>query len=253
VANATLPALLLYIVIYLQDILGYNALQTGERLMVISAGIVVFGGLAGRLSGRAPARLLLALGLSAIGAGLVLMRGLGAGSGWTALIPGLVVAGGGMGLVNPTLASLAVDVVAENRSGMGAGINNTFRQVGVATGIAGLGSIFQHRVIEAATAAFGQVPALRPQAHEIAQTLASGHGTQGIHALPGGVRAGAVHAARTAFTSGLNEVFLVAAIVGFTGALVALIAVRQRDFVRHEQSQSHGEVASQPAAATVLH
>jgi EmrB/QacA subfamily drug resistance transporter len=253
VTNATLPALLLYIVIYLQNILGYDALQTGERLMVTSAGILVFGAIAGRLSGRAPARLLLGCGLTAVGAGLLLMRGLGSDSAWTALIPGLVVAGGGTGLVNPTLASLAVDVVAENRSGMGAGINNTFRQVGVATGIAGLGSIFQHRVITAATGAFGHVPAFHAQAHHIARALASGHGTQTIHALPGAARTAAAHAARTAFTAGLNEVFLVAAIVGFAGAVIALITVRERDFARHAPAPHRSELTSQRPAATLLH
>jgi predicted MFS family arabinose efflux permease len=78
-------------------------------------------------------------GLIIVGIGLLLMRGLDAGSAWTHLIPGMIVGGVGVGLVNPPLASTAVGVVAPQRAGMASGINSTFRQVGIATGIALLG------------------------------------------------------------------------------------------------------------------
>ena len=74
------------------------------------------------------------------------MTAIDANSGWTTLIPGFVLAGAGIGLINPPLASTAVGVVHHSRSGMASGINNTFRQVGIATGIAGLGAIFQHEI-----------------------------------------------------------------------------------------------------------
>jgi predicted MFS family arabinose efflux permease len=48
-------------------------------------------------------------------------------------------------MVNAPLASTAVSVVEPRRAGMASGINNTFRQVGIATGIAGLGAIFQSK------------------------------------------------------------------------------------------------------------
>ena len=64
-------------------------------------------------------------------------------SGWTALLAGFIVSGAGVGLINPALASTAIGVVPPQRSGMASGINNTFRQVGIATGIAVLGAIFE--------------------------------------------------------------------------------------------------------------
>ena len=93
-----------------------------------------------------PIRLLIAPGLVLVGIGLLLMRGLTESSGWTHLIPGFILAGAGMGLVNPPLASTAIGVVTPDRAGMASGINSTFRQVGIATGIAGLGSLFSHTV-----------------------------------------------------------------------------------------------------------
>ena len=77
------------------------------------------------------------------------MRGItSATSDWTHLIPGLIVAGLGIGLINVPLASTAVGVVRPERSGMASGVNSTFRQVGIATGIAALGSIFAHQVAD---------------------------------------------------------------------------------------------------------
>ena len=81
-----------------------------------------------------------------VGVGLLLMRGLNAGSSWTHLIPGMIVGGLGIGLVNPPLASTAVGVVPPQRAGMASGINSTFRQVGIATGIALLGTLFSNKV-----------------------------------------------------------------------------------------------------------
>ena len=68
-----------------------------------------------------------------------------AGDKWTVLLPGFLVAGLGIGLVNPALATAAIGVVESARAGMASGINSTFRQVGIATGIAVWGAIFEHR------------------------------------------------------------------------------------------------------------
>ena len=83
------------------------------------------------------------------------MRGLDATSSWTHLIPGMIVSGLAVGLVNPPLASTAVGVVAPQRAGMASGINSTFRQVGIATGIALLGSLFSNKVRDEVIAMVG--------------------------------------------------------------------------------------------------
>lgn len=138
--NGSLFAIMLYLVLYLQDQLGYTALETGLRIMLITGATLLTAIPAGRLADRYP-RLLIAPGLVLVGAGLLLMRGLDADTGWTHLIPGFVVAGLGSGLVNPTLASTAVGVVQPRFAGMASGINTTARQVGIAASVAALGSI----------------------------------------------------------------------------------------------------------------
>jgi EmrB/QacA subfamily drug resistance transporter len=151
--NGSLFAMFLFLVLYLQDVLHYSPLQSGLRLLLVTGATLVTAIPAGRLSARMPVRLLIGPGLLLVGAGLLLMRGLDAGSSWTHLIPGFVVAGLGSGLVNPPLASTAVGVVEPRNAGMASGINTTFRQVGIATSIAALGSVFTARLDGARDAA----------------------------------------------------------------------------------------------------
>ncbi len=145
-------------------------------------------------------------------------------------------------MTNPPLASAAVGVVEPRRSGMASGINSTFRQVGIATGIAGLGAIFQARVQERMGDLLAGVPLPAGRREEIAEAVASGGAPQAIGSTPAGVRGAVADAAREGFVGGLNEILLVGAVVAFVGALLALALVRGRDFVL-------GHEAAEPAPA----
>ncbi|WP_343996185.1 MFS transporter, partial [Williamsia deligens] len=142
--NGSLFAMLLYVVVYLQDGLGFSSLDAGLRLVLISGATMVVATVSGRLAHTLPARWLIGPGLLLVGVGLALCAGLDGGSEWTHLAAGFVVAGVGSGLVNPPLASTAVGVVDHHRSGMASGVNNTCRQVGIAVGIAVYGSCSPH-------------------------------------------------------------------------------------------------------------
>jgi EmrB/QacA subfamily drug resistance transporter len=144
--SASLFSMLTYLVLYLQNVLGYSALETGLRFLPMTGTIFVCAAIAGRLTDHVPARWLIGPGFVLVGTGLLLMRGLAAGDDWTHLLPGFIVAGMGAGLVNVPLASTAVGVVEPERAGMASGINSTFRQVGIATGVAALGSILASRL-----------------------------------------------------------------------------------------------------------
>jgi len=114
-------AMFLYLTLYIQDVLGYSPLQAGLRFLPTTLLSFAVAPIAGRLSVRVPVRLLLGSGLLLIGAGLLAMTTLDAASGWTVLIPGFILAGAGVGLVNPPLASTAIGVVPNERSGMASG------------------------------------------------------------------------------------------------------------------------------------
>jgi predicted MFS family arabinose efflux permease len=227
--------MLLYLVLYIQDILGYSPLATGVRLMFISGGILVTSTAAGRLTSRVPIRLLIGPGLIIVGVGLLLMRGLGAGSAWTHLIPGMIVGGVGVGLVNPPLASTAVGVVAPQRAGMASGINSTFRQVGIATGIALLGTLFSNQVNSEVLARVPAVPGLARSGPRIAAAVQSGEIGSVIAKLPVHARQAVGTITRTAFTTGLNRILLVAAIIALVSGVVSLAAIRSKDFAHQRE------------------
>jgi len=238
--SASIFSMLLYLVLYLQDILGYSPLATGVRLMVISGGILVTSTVAGRLTSRVPVRLLIGPGLIVIGAGLLLMRGLDAASAWTHLIPGMIVGGVGVGIVNPPLASTAVGVVPPQRAGMASGINSTFRQVGIATGIALLGTLFSNNVKDEVLARVAAVPGLSRSGPQIAAAVQSGEIRYVIARLPEHARLAVVTITRAAFTAGLNRILLVAAVIALVSGVISLAAIRGRDFAPQQRPGSPG-------------
>jgi predicted MFS family arabinose efflux permease len=240
--NASVFSLLLYLVIYLQNVLGHGPLGTGLRLIIMSGAMLVAGAVSGRLSGRVPARLLLAMGLACAGVGLLLMRGLSAESTWTHLIAGLIVAGIGVGILNPALASTAVDVVGPQRAGMASGINTTFRQVGIATGIAALGAVFQSRLRDQLLTGAGRLGLPGADAHRLAAALGSGHARQALGAshVSSARQVALAQLTHGSFASALNEIFLIAAILAFAGAVLAAGLVRGEDFVTEGMAYARG-------------
>jgi len=195
----------LYLALYLQNVLHLSPVATGLRFLPLSITSFFAAPLAGRLMSRVPVRALFGFGLALVGVALLLMHGVTPSSSWTTLLAGFIVGGLGIGLVNAPLAATAVSVVEPRRAGMASGINNTFRQVGIATGIAGLGAILQSKAGS--------------------QVAASGHGDPHL------------------FTNGLNEILLVAAIVLFVGAVLALALVRAQDFVASGPQQGQAAPA----------
>jgi EmrB/QacA subfamily drug resistance transporter len=141
--SSSMFAMFLYFTLYLQNVLRYSPLQAGLRFLPLSMISFFVAPATGRLVGRVPIRILLGSGMSLVTIALYLMYGVKVSSGWTTLLAGFLIGGIGIGMVNPPLATTAVSVVPVQRAGMAAGVNNTFRQVGIATGIAGLGAIFQ--------------------------------------------------------------------------------------------------------------
>lgn len=235
-------SILLYLVLYLQDVLGYSALQTGLRLLVLSGGILAVSGIAGRLSSKVPVRLLIGPGLALTGIGLLAMRGLDATSSWTHLVPGLLIAGVGVGFINPPLASTAVGVVTPQRSGMASGINSTFRQVGIATGIALLGTLFANHLVGSVAALTRGTP-LGAHAAAITSGLESGNVPALFASVPASQRGLLGTVVRSSFTASLDEIALIAAIISFASAGLALALIRSRDFVAAPAGEALAAVA----------
>src|SRR5215218_2411988 len=136
----------LYLTLFLLDGAGASPTAVGLQLLPLSAAALVVSVLGGRFAGVLPVRAALPAGQLLCAAGLLAMRGLEAASPWTVMLPGLLVLGVGIGLCNPAVTYAALGVVPATRSGMASGVNNTFRQVGIAIGIAALGALLPARI-----------------------------------------------------------------------------------------------------------
>jgi len=231
-------AMLLFLTLYLQNVLGYDALESGLRLLPLTVASFFAAAIGARLGERLPIGALLGVALAFAGTGLLLMRGISPGGEWTVLLPGMVLTGAGIGLLNPSVAKAALGVVHPARSGMASGLNSTFRIGGVALGVAGLGAVFQHEVASKVVETLAGT-SLQPQAERLGDAFASGNPQAAVASVPPGQRGVLAQAAEASFVSGLESILLVAALVCFAGAVLSVILVRQRDFV-----QQPGETAA---------
>jgi EmrB/QacA subfamily drug resistance transporter len=230
-ANAALNTAILFQVLYMQYVLGFSAYGTGLRYLPLTLAVFVTAAVSGTVAARLSARLLVGLGCVSLGLGLILVDGVSATSPWTGLLPGMLLAGFGMGIFNPVRAAAAVALVPVSRAGMSSGMSETFQQGGVALGIAALGSIAHSRMSGAFASATGRTGQFTAdQARRLAELVAAGRLTEVSGAVPAAQRALVARTADAAFTSGMNEVMRIGGLVAVAGGLLGLALMRRRDF-----------------------
>jgi len=185
-STAVMCGIFFFISLYLQVVRGYTAIEAGAAFLPMTLLICLVAPAAGRISDRVGRRLPAAAGMVILAVGLWLLSGLGAKSSFSALLPGLIVAGFGIGLTTAPVTTAALDFGPSDEDGVRAGILNTSRMIGLAIGIALMGAIVTAR-------------------------------------WPGGL-AGAATDPR-AFVDGLSAAFLVNAAIAVVAAAVATLTI----------------------------
>jgi hypothetical protein len=222
------------------------------RYLPITVAAFVFAPLAGLLLSRLPARVMISAGLAAVGAGLLLMSGITPTSDWTTLLGGFLVAGAGIGLLNPTIADVAVGVVPEEQSGVASGINDTFRQVGIAVGIAAWGAVLIDRGVgKVSELTAGTSAATGDYPRELVEAASSGNLDRAIAAVPSPAHELVADAASQGFLTGLNDILVLGAVLSFAGALLALWLIREREIQRDESGRGLNSADEAAAHATI--
>jgi EmrB/QacA subfamily drug resistance transporter len=249
--SASMFALFLYITLYLQNYLGLSPFQAGLRYLPITVVSFFAAPISGALLSRVPARLLMSGALALAGIGLLLMSGIEAGDTWTTLLPGFLVAGIGVGLLNPVIADVALSVVPKERSGMAAGINDTFRQVGVAVGVAVWGAIFIGQGADKVRDLTQGTPtAAGDHPRQLMEAMSSGGLHQVTAAVPPQARHTVVNAAGEGFLAGFNDVLTLGAFVALAGAVLSLWLVREGEIEREPESETAPQVPGEPSLAS---
>jgi EmrB/QacA subfamily drug resistance transporter len=144
--------------LFIQNILGYSAVQTGASFLPMTVLIILVAPLAGKYSDRVGSRWLMGFGMVLLSVSLFIFSLLDASSTFWNILPGLLVGGFGMGLVMTPTTAAAMGSVPVDKAGVGSAVLNSGRQVGGALGIAVMGAI----VAQAVTAVPG-TPEAVPQ------------------------------------------------------------------------------------------
>ncbi len=140
------------------------------------------------------------------------------------------------------IADVALSVVPKEQSGMAAGINDTFRQVGIAVGIAAWGAIFLGAGASKVQEVAGNVGG--DEARSLVEATSSGALPQALSSVPAGARNLTRNAAEQGFLHGLNTILLLGALLSFAGAVFALWLVRENEIERETLVGTEFEASS---------
>jgi EmrB/QacA subfamily drug resistance transporter len=135
-----------FVSLYMQNILGYSAVQAGAAFLPMTLLIILVAPIAGRTTDRVGSRWLMFAGMILLGVQLLYLSTLGLGATFWNLLPAMLVGGLGMALTMTPSAAAAVRSVPVDKSGVGSAVLNSFRQVGGSIGIALMGAIVAHSV-----------------------------------------------------------------------------------------------------------
>lgn len=208
---------------YLQLVLDYSPLRAAIALLPVAVVVVPIAQLTPWLVERLGLKWVMAIGLAAMSAGMLLNTRLDVDSGYLPFLVGLLIAGLGIGLTSSTGTSAITGSLGRDRQGVASAMNDTTREIGSAIGIAVMGSVYGSHYRDALPADNGQLPA---QAVEAIRESAAG----GIEVTRRLAAAGQVDAAaqlgqviRVAFIDGLTASLTVIGVVLALAAVAVLI------------------------------
>jgi predicted MFS family arabinose efflux permease len=228
--------------IYVQDILGFSAVEAGLSLLALTLPLLVVAPRAGALYDRLGPRLLVGTGSTLVAASLVWCGAILDKLSYAWLAPGYVVMGIGVGLVMGPANTDAMNSAPRALRGQASGVVQTVRQVGGTIGLAIMGTIvvnIQHSKLEDFLSGLGAPPAL---VSTIENMLSQETGQQqaAAQSIPAAERSEILEGVQDAVVSGITWAYNVGAIV------MAVAAVGAFAVLRHEQFED-AEEATAPA------
>lgn len=187
-SGAGLIAVSTFLALYFMNTLGYSPLEAGLRVLPLSAAGLIAAPLAAVTYTSARMRFSIPLGLGAMGVGLWLCTGVEPHDDWRHFVPGMVLAGLGLGAVTAIAAQGSLESAEGHRTGMATGAVNSARQLGIAVGIAALGALLHNRSAIRAEDLLAQQPLTRnmsgARADELIDALGSGVGLRVLEFVP---------------------------------------------------------------------
>jgi MFS family permease len=200
-----------FMAIYMQDVLGYSALEAGVRFLPTTLVIAVVAPLAGRLADRVGPATPMSAGLAILGVAMFLFAGISIHTTYAGLIVPFVLMGIGIAMVMSPMSTAAMNAVSVQKAGGASGVLQMSRMIGASVGVAATGAIFQSK-------------------------LGSGFNPASLTAAP--------EQARAIFVDALSSAMLLAAIVVVAGLVVSLTLVRGARAKREDTHHALEEAAA---------
>ena len=232
--------IILSLPLWLQNVLGYDALQTGFVLLALAIGSFVASGIAGAFGNRVAPLTIVRAGIAAE---IVGVAGLGtvitADASWLSIVPFLFVYGLGVGLATAQLTGVVLGDVPIEQSGQGSGTSSTARQIGSALGIAVLGTVLFTSVGLSLQAKLADLDVPAATSSQIVDAVVDSAGAV-IPSLDA-QDADVADAAREAFSEGTRYSAYAAAGFLVIGLVASLRLTSRRDEESAEDQLSAGE------------
>ncbi len=183
-----------FMAIYMQDILGFSALEAGVRFLPTTMVIAVVAPISGRLADRLGPGVPMSAGLAVLAVSMFMFAGIDTGTTYAGLLIPFILMGLGIALVMSPMSTAAMNAVSVQKSGVASGVLQMSRMVGASVGVAATGAIFQAQ-------------------------LGSGFNPAALAAAP--------EQARATFVDALGSAMLLAAFVVVAGLVVSLLLIRR--------------------------
>jgi MFS family permease len=223
------PAIMVFLTLYLQGILGKPPQTAGLLFIPLAATLTAVAVFAGPITKRFGALPSMAAGMVLISLGTVVFAALPVGGSLTRLVVGEVLLALGIMLAIPAAGAVMMASVPRERAGIGAAAMQAFRQIGAVISVALFGAIAAAQTKAAYTA-----PSAEADTPAVIQNVVGGEISRVTAAA--GTQAGELGAA--AWLDGMHVAMLVIAVFSLLGAVLCVVALRRR----HRADHSHPAV-----------
>ncbi|MFD3524691.1 DHA2 family efflux MFS transporter permease subunit [Streptomyces sp. NPDC058653] len=233
---------------YLQSVRGYSALDSGLLILPLAVAQMVFAPRARLVVDRFGARAVCTVGMLLVAVGLAAFALFDATTPVWVLCVVFFVQGAGMAHIMPPVTVAVMQALPREKAGSGSAVNNTFRQVGGALGIAVLGSLLSTTYRGEIEGHLGAVPAAaRDTAGESIEATMAVAGKLGPAGGP------LISSANDAFLTAMHVTALGSAAVALIGTVVVALFMPGRPAPQEpapkERTGPRAEPPAEPAPA----